>query len=88
MLPIVLNLTDLINLNPLILLLAVTLGATAVFMSPLGTNINALAFASFERVRLFRMMFKGFLLNLFSLGWITVFLYLMHLLLTKAPILP
>jgi sodium-dependent dicarboxylate transporter 2/3/5 len=87
MLPIVLNLTDLINLNPLILLLAVTLGATAVFMSPLGTNINALAFASFERVRLFRMMVKGFLLNLLSLGWITIFLYMMHLLLTKAPIL-
>jgi len=84
MLPTILRLTNLLSMDSIILLLAVTLGATAVFMSPLGTNINAIVFASFQGVRLRRMMFKGLLMNIISLLWITGFLYVMHLLLAKS----
>ncbi len=55
------------NPDLLFLLLAVTTGSTAAFMSPLASPVNALAFGGVKGISLKEMLLKGFLLNIVSI---------------------
>ncbi len=54
------------SLNPLFLMLAVTVASTAAFMSPIASPVNAVAYASIRELSLREMLIKGGLLNLLA----------------------
>jgi len=75
MFPLVLQMTSTLPLSPLFALLAVTIAASGAFMTPIATPVNAIAFASFRRVSLKRMLMLGFVLNILSGLWVTLVFY-------------
>ncbi len=68
-----------ININPLFLMLAVTISSTATFMSPIASPVNAIAYASIKGVSLKQMFYKGLLLNILSIIWITIVFYFFNI---------
>ncbi len=78
MLPAVLNFGSLVPINPLFMLLAVAVACCAAFMTPIGTNINAIAYASLEGVRIRRMIFKGLMMNTATVIILSLFFYGLH----------
>jgi len=52
------------NINPLILMIAVSISSTCAFMTPIATPCNALAFGEMKNTSLKKMIISGFILNL------------------------
>ena len=71
MLPIVSGLATEIKLNPLLLMLPVTLAASMAFMFPISTPPNAIVFST-GRIKIIDMIKAGFLINIFAIIVITV----------------
>ena len=74
MLPILAATARVLNVNPLLLMLPATIAASCAFMLPIATPPNAIVFAS-GRVNLLQMAKVGFLLNLFTVAFLTAFIY-------------
>jgi len=70
--PVVSSLADAVGMNPLILGLAMTLGASCASMLPMGTPPNAIVFAS-GHIQLKRMTKTGFVMNIIAVILITLF---------------
>jgi sodium-dependent dicarboxylate transporter 2/3/5 len=70
--PVVCSLADAVGMNPLILGIAMTLGASCASMMPMGTPPNAIAFAS-GHIKIKQMMRAGFVMNIVSIILITLF---------------
>ena len=78
--PVVCSLADSVQMNPLILGIAMTLAASCASMMPMGTPPNAIAFAS-GHIKIKEMMRAGFVMNIVSIILITLFCwYLLPLL--------
>ncbi len=75
MFSLIISLYPILGINPLYLMLAVSVSSTAAFMSPIASPVNAVAFASIKGVSLRRMILKGFVLNIVSSLWITIVFY-------------
>lgn len=63
--PVTSAIADSMHINPLLLSVPVTLGASCAFMLPMGTPPNALVFSS-GHIRISQMVMAGFWLNIFS----------------------
>lgn len=63
--PVTSAIADSMHINPLLLSVPVTLGASCAFMLPMGTPPNALVFSS-GHIRISQMVKAGFWLNIFS----------------------
>jgi sodium-dependent dicarboxylate transporter 2/3/5 len=74
MLPVLVATAGALNVNALFLMLPATIAASSAFMLPIGTPPNAIVFAS-GRIRLDQMAKIGFLLNLITVLFITLFIY-------------
>lgn len=74
--PVIFNISTSAGVNPMYLLLAVTIAASGAFMTPVATPVNAVAFASVEGVSLKKMISRGIVLNLLSGLWITLVFYI------------
>lgn len=73
-LPIVAPVAVKLGVHPYLLIFPVAIGASYAYMMPTGTPPNALVFAS-GHLRVADMARPGFLLNLVSIGLITVYVY-------------
>jgi solute carrier family 13 (sodium-dependent dicarboxylate transporter), member 2/3/5 len=71
MLPLVAGIARSIGVNPLLLMLPVTLAASMAFMMPVATPPNAIVFAS-GRLRIRDMITTGFIINIIAIGMITL----------------
>lgn len=71
MLPIIAALAVEIKVNPLLLMVPVTLAASMAFMFPIATPPNAIIFGT-GKIKVFQMISTGFLLNFFAIIIITV----------------
>jgi sodium-dependent dicarboxylate transporter 2/3/5 len=60
-------------------LLAVTIGASAAFMSPIATSVNAISFTSIPYVSLKKMIKLGFIMNIIGGFWICLVIYFLIL---------
>jgi sodium-dependent dicarboxylate transporter 2/3/5 len=72
--PVVAGMADALQLNPILLGLPMTLGASCASMLPMGTPPNAIVFAS-GYLRLKDMMKTGFVMNIIAVILITLFCY-------------
>jgi hypothetical protein len=72
MTPLVLSLASTFNLNPLMTLLAVVIGSSAAFMTPIATSVNAVVYGGMKRVSLKQMLFSGLFLNVLSILFISL----------------
>ena len=63
-----------VGVDPLLLMLGVSLASTCAFMTPVATPVNALAFGGIGGVSLGRFVKNGLLMNLMSALWIAVWL--------------
>ena len=72
MLPIIAALSVEIKVNPLLLMLPVTLAASMAFMFPIATPPNAIVFGT-GKLKVFQMISTGFLINIFAIIIITLF---------------
>jgi solute carrier family 13 (sodium-dependent dicarboxylate transporter), member 2/3/5 len=70
--PVVCSLADAVDMNPLILGIAMTLAASCASMMPMGTPPNAIVFAS-GHIKIKEMMKAGFVINLVAIVLITLF---------------
>lgn len=70
LLPLVASIAKSIEINPLLLMLPVTLSASMAFMMPVATPPNAIVFAS-GKLDIMDMIKTGFILNLFAILLIT-----------------
>ena len=70
--PVVCSLAVAIGMNPLVLGMAMTLGASCASMMPMGTPPNAIAFAS-GHIKIKEMMKAGFLMNIVAIILISLF---------------
>jgi sodium-dependent dicarboxylate transporter 2/3/5 len=61
------------------ILLAVTIGASAAFMSPIATSVNAISFTSIPHVSLKKMIKLGFMMNVLGGLWIYLVIYFLSL---------
>ncbi len=79
--PVISALADAVGMNPLLLGIPMTLGASCAGMLPMGTPPNAIVFAS-GHIRLKEMVKAGFIMNLISMILITLFCWFLlpHLL--------
>ncbi len=75
MFPLVLKISSALPFNPLFALLAVTIGASSAFMTPIATPVNAICYASFKEASLKKMLAFGFVLNILGGIFITVLFY-------------
>ncbi|MFN0133980.1 MAG: SLC13 family permease [Phycisphaerales bacterium] len=73
-LPICAAVAPALGVHPYMLILPTAIAASYAFMMPMGTPPNALVFAS-GHLRIMDMARAGFLLNLLSIGVITLFMY-------------
>lgn len=80
MFPLVFEVSGVAGVDPLIAMLAVTIGASGAFMTPIATTVNAIAFASLEGVSLKKMLKLGFLMNVLGALWVTLLFYFMNML--------
>ncbi len=74
MLPVLAATAQALDINPLLFMIPATMAASCAFMLPIGTPPNDIVFAS-GRVSLLQMAKTGFLLNLFTVVFITAFVY-------------
>ena len=74
MLPVLVATAGALKVNAFLLMLPATIAASSAFMLPIGTPPNAIVFAS-GRIRLDQMAKIGFLLNLITVLFITLFIY-------------
>lgn len=63
-----------VGVDPLLLMLGVSLASTCAFMTPVATPVNALAFGGIGGVSLGKFVKNGLLMNLLSALWIAVWL--------------
>ncbi|HID38654.1 MAG TPA: hypothetical protein EYP36_03960 [Calditrichaeota bacterium] len=77
--PLLVQIAASLQFNPIILLLAMTIGASSAFMSPVATSVNALAFGAVEGVSLKKMLRLGLALNLLGGLWLAVVFYLIQI---------
>ncbi len=75
MLPMLISLSEAIDMHPHILMIGATLSASCAFMLPVATPPNAVVFSS-GYIRIRDMVRAGFLLNLISVLIITLFVWL------------
>ncbi len=71
LLPLVASVAQAIEVNPLLLMIPVTLAASMAFMMPVATPPNAIVFAS-GKLRIQDMVTTGLIINLFAIVIITV----------------
>jgi solute carrier family 13 (sodium-dependent dicarboxylate transporter), member 2/3/5 len=76
MAPVVSALADALHMNPLLLGIPMTLGASCASMLPMGTPPNAIVFAS-GHIKLKQMLRIGFVLNIICVILITLFCWLL-----------
>jgi sodium-dependent dicarboxylate transporter 2/3/5 len=74
MLPVISGLAVEIRVNPLLLMLPITLAASMAFMFPIATPPNAIIFGS-GRISMLNMLKTGFFLNLIAITLISLFTY-------------
>lgn len=72
--PVVLKIAVILNLNPILLAIPVTLGASCAFMLPMGTPPNAIVYAS-GKIKMKQMATAGFILNIISALFISMMSY-------------
>jgi sodium-dependent dicarboxylate transporter 2/3/5 len=72
--PVIAGMADVMQINPLLLGVPLTLGASCASMLPMGTPPNAIVFAS-GRLRLSDMLKTGLVMNLIAIVLITLFSY-------------
>jgi len=75
LLPLVASVARAIEINPLLLMLPVTLSASMAFMMPIATPPNAIVFAS-GQLKIADMLKTGFIINLAAIVMITLTTYL------------
>lgn len=63
-----------VGVDPLLLMLGVSLASTCAFMTPVATPVNALAFGGIRGVSLGKFFKNGLLMNLLSAVWIAAWL--------------
>lgn len=63
-----------VGVDPLLLMLGVSLASTCAFMTPVATPVNALAFGGIGGISLGKFVKNGLLMNLISAVWIAVWL--------------
>lgn len=80
--PVVSSLADALHINPLLLGIPMTLGASCAGMLPMGTPPNAIVFAS-GHIRLKQMTIAGFAMNIVAVILITLFCWFLLPLLMK-----
>ncbi len=78
--PLIIQIGYAMHMNPIVLLLAMTIGASSAYMSPVATSVNALAFGAVEGVSLKKMMGLGLALNLLGTFWLAAVFYILNLL--------
>jgi solute carrier family 13 (sodium-dependent dicarboxylate transporter), member 2/3/5 len=76
MAPVISAVADALHINPLLLGIPMTLGASCASMLPMGTPPNAIAFAS-GHIKLNQMLKTGFVLNVICVMLITLFCWLL-----------
>jgi len=76
--PLIIEITDVMNFNPIILLLAVAVSASGAFMTPIATSVNALAFGALEGVSIKKMAFKGLLLNISAALFLALIFFVLN----------
>lgn len=81
--PVVAGMAEALNINPLQIGIAMTLGASCAGMLPMGTPPNAIVFAS-GRLKLKHMTTTGFVMNIISAVLITLFCWYLLPVLVKA----
>lgn len=74
MLPIVSGLSDEINLNPLFLMLPITLAASMAFMFPVATPPNTVVFGT-GKLKILDMAKAGFFINLLGIVFVSLLCY-------------
>lgn len=74
LLPLVASISQAIELNPLLLMLPVTLSASMAFMMPVATPPNAIVFAS-GQLKIIDMVKTGFIINIIAIILISLFTY-------------
>jgi sodium-dependent dicarboxylate transporter 2/3/5 len=83
--PVIAGIADALHINPLLLGIPMTLGASCAGMLPMGTPPNAIVFAS-GYIKLNQMIKTGLIMNIVSVILITLFSwFLIPLLMTAAP---
>ena len=82
MAPVVSSLAVSLNLDPLLLGIPMTLGASCAGMLPMGTPPNAIVFAS-GHIKMKNMLFAGFVLNIVSIVLIVLFCYFLQPMIIK-----
>jgi solute carrier family 13 (sodium-dependent dicarboxylate transporter), member 2/3/5 len=76
MAPVISAVSDALHINPLLLGIPMTLGASCASMLPMGTPPNAIVFAS-GHIKLNQMIKTGFVLNVICVVLITLFCWLL-----------
>jgi len=76
MAPVISAVADALHINPLLLGIPMTLGASCAGMLPMGTPPNAIVFAS-GHIKLKHMLKTGFIMNMISVILITLFSWLL-----------
>lgn len=76
MAPVISAVADALHINPLLLGIPMTLGASCAGMLPMGTPPNAIAFSS-GHIKLKHMLKTGFVMNMISVILITLFCWLL-----------
>lgn len=74
LLPLVASVAKAIDMNPLLLMLPVTLSASMAFMMPIATPPNAIVFAS-GNLKIIDMVKTGIIINLIAIALVTVVTY-------------
>ena len=76
MAPVITAVAVAMHINPLLLGIPMTLGASCASMLPMGTPPNAIVFAS-GHIKLKQMLKTGFILNIISVILITLFSWIL-----------
>jgi sodium-dependent dicarboxylate transporter 2/3/5 len=74
--PVIGGIADALHIDPIMLGLPMTLGASCASMMPMGTPPNAIVFAS-GHIQMKQMMRTGFVMNIVALVLITLFCWLL-----------
>lgn len=83
--PVIAGIADAMHINPILLGIPMTLGASCASMMPMGTPPNAIVFAS-GHIKLSQMVKTGFVMNIIAVILITLFSYfLVPLLIPSIP---
>ncbi|MEC9486295.1 MAG: SLC13 family permease [Prosthecochloris sp.] len=80
LLPIMLSSAATAALDPLSMLLLLTITSSTAFMSPFSSPVTALAFGGFDHISLKKVLIAGLLLNMIATVWITLLFSLPRLL--------